>query len=278
MNIATVIGIISGLGILSFATFMSTDSVMAFINLPGFAIVLGGTVAATFICYPLKEVLLVFKVFIVALQREELPTGNYIGELVYLAKKASGKGKIHLERELTGIENYFLQDGLQMLVDGYGKAEIKEIMDVRIQNACEQEMATAGIVRTMAKFSPAFGIIGTLIGLISMMQAMGNDIQAIGPGMATALTTTLYGILLANMIFLPIAVKVENRINERMVLMAVIRDGILYIREKTPAAIVMHKLKSYLPPRRWSSIRARRSGPRPARPAVAKPRKDGAPS
>ncbi len=273
MNIATVIGIISGLGILSFATYMSTDSIMAFVNFPGFSIVLGGTIAATFICYPLKEVLLVFKVFIAALQREELPTGNYIAELVFLAKKASAKGKIHLEKELSGIENYFLQDGLQMLVDGYGKEEIREIMDVRIQNTCEQEMATAGIVRTMARLAPAFGIIGTLIGLISMMQAMGGDIESIGPGMATALTTTLYGILLANMIFLPIAVKVENRINERVILMSVIRDGILYIREKTPAAIVLHKLKSYLPPRRWSSIKGRALARPALKPAAAQARR-----
>ncbi|MBU0988175.1 MAG: MotA/TolQ/ExbB proton channel family protein, partial [Proteobacteria bacterium] len=178
MNIATVIGILFGLGILSFATYQSTDSIMVFLNLPGFAIVLGGTIAATFICYPLKEVLQVFRVFIIALQREDLPIGNYISELVYLAKKSSTKGKIQLEKELSGIENYFLQDGLQMLLDGYGKDDIKEIMDVRIQNTYEQEISSAGIFRTMAKFAPAFGIIGTLIGLISMMQAMGADIKA----------------------------------------------------------------------------------------------------
>lgn len=144
-----------------------------------------------------------------------------------------------------------------MLVDGYDKETIREVMNNRIKNTYEQEMSSASIFRTMAKLAPAFGIIGTLIGLISMMQAMGTDIEGLGPGMATALTTTLYGILFAHMIFLPIAIKVEKRIEERIILMSVIRDGVLYMKEKTPSAIVMHKLKSYLSPRRWASIRRR---------------------
>lgn len=96
MNIATVVGIIFGLAILSFATFTSTDSIRIFFNPPGIAIVLGGTIAATFICFPLKEVLRVFQVFLIALKREELPIGNYISEIVYLAKKVTTKGTIRL--------------------------------------------------------------------------------------------------------------------------------------------------------------------------------------
>ncbi len=87
-----------------------------------------------------------------------------------------------------------------------------------------------------------------------MMQTMGDDISRIGPAMATALTTTLYGALFANMIYTPIATKVERRVEERTILMCVIRDGILFIKDKTPAPIVMDKLKGYLPPRSWSSI------------------------
>jgi chemotaxis protein MotA len=257
VNIATIIGIIFGIAVLSTATYFSTATPMVFVNLPGLAIVLGGTLAATFICYPLREVMRVMHVFFLALGREELPIGAYIDELVRLAKKATTKGKVSLEKSLPGIENQFLRHAVQMLVDGYSKEEIKEILDTRIEQHYEQEMSSAGIYRTMAKLAPAFGIIGTLIGLIGMLQAMQGDIRAIGPSMATALTTTLYGVLLANMICLPIAIKVEKRIEERVILMAVIRDGILFIQEKTPAAIVLDKLRAYLPPRRWSSIKAR---------------------
>jgi chemotaxis protein MotA len=257
VNIATVIGIVFGITILGFATYFSTDSVGVFINAPGLAIVLGGTLASTFICFPLKEVMRVFNTFLIALKREELPTDNYIEEIVHIAREASTRGKIHLEKALPGIENEFLQSAIQMLVDGYSREEIKEILETRIEQTFQQEMSSAGIYRTMSKLSPAFGLIGTLIGLIGMMQSMSGGLANLGGHMAVALTTTLYGILFAHLIFLPIAIKVEKRIEERVILMCVIRDGTLFIKDKTPAAIVLDKLKAYLPPRRWSSIERR---------------------
>jgi len=172
VNIATVIGIVFGIAILSCATYFSTDSAGVFINIPGLAIVLGGTLASTFICFPLKEVMRVFNTFLVALRREELPTDNYIEEIVSIARQASTRGKIHLETALPGIENEFLQSAIQMLVDGYSREEIQEILDTRIEQTYQQELSSAGIYRTMAKLSPAYGLIGTLIGLIGMMQSM----------------------------------------------------------------------------------------------------------
>lgn len=254
MNIATVIGIVFGVAILGFATYLSTDSAGVFVNFPGLAIVLGGTLASTFICFPLKEVMRVSNTFLTALKREELPTDHYIEAIVSIAREASSRGKIHLEQALPGIENEFLQNAVQMLVDGYSREEIKEILDTRIEQTYQQELSSAGIYRTMAKLAPAYGIIGTLIGLIGMMQSMSVGLGNLGAHMAVALTTTLYGILLSNLIFLPIAIKVEKRIEERVILMCVIRDGTLFIKDKTPAAIVLDKLKAYLPPRRWASI------------------------
>lgn len=260
MNIATLLGIVFGVGILTVATYFSTATPMVFVNLPGLAIVVGGTAAATLICFSLREVARVFRTFLLALGREELPIGVYIKEIVELARTASAKGAIHLERSLPGIENQFLKQGVQMLVDGYSRQEIEEILTTALEQHYEQEMSSAGVYRTMAKLAPAFGIIGTLIGLIGMMQSMEADIRNLGPSMATALTTTLYGVFLANMIFLPIAIKVEKRIEERVILMSVIRDGILFINDKTPAPIVLDKLKAYLPPRRWQSVGGSQSG------------------
>ncbi len=255
MNPATILGILCGMAVLAWATLFSTENAAVFLNLPGLAMVLGGVTAATFICYPLKEVMRVFRAFLLALKREELPIGDYVGGLVELAHKASSQGQIALERELPGIENEFLQVALQMLVDGYGRQEMEAILNTRIEQTYDWEMSSAGIFRTMARLAPAFGIIGTLIGLIAMLQSMAVDVALLGPGMAVALTTTLYGILLANLVFLPIAIKVEKRIEERIVLMSVIRDGVLYLKDRTPAGVVLAKLKAYLPARRWASIR-----------------------
>ncbi len=277
MNIATILGILSGAVVLGWATYHSTSDPMVFVNFPGMAIVLGGIAAATFICYPLREVMRVFQVFLLALRREELPIGAYIDEIVKIARAASSRGKVHLENALPGIENQFLRHAVQMLVDGYSREEIKEILDTRIEQSYEQEMSSASIYRTMAKLAPAFGIIGTLIGLIGMLQSMQNNMASLGPSMAVALTTTLYGALLAYVLFLPIAIKVEKLIEERVILMQVIRDGILFIHDKTPASIVLDKLKAYLPPRRWKSIKSggqarQAAAPRPADPAAPRSR------
>lgn len=253
MNIATIFGIIAGIFVLCAATFAATDSAAVFLNGPGLAIVLGGTIAATFICYPLREVARVMGLFVTAFSAEELPIGDYIKDIVAISKKAA-KGEVELEKAIKSTDNEFLRDGLQMLVDGYSKDELEEILNNRIQQYHDQELNAAGIYRTMASLSPAFGIIGTLIGLIAMMQTMGDDVGRIGPAMATALTTTLYGALFANMLYTPIATKVERRVEERAILMCVIRDGILFIKDKTPAPIILDKLKGYLPPRKWSSI------------------------
>ena len=253
MNIATIFGIIVGIFVLCAATYAATDSVSVFINGPGLAIVLGGTIAATFICYPLREVARVMGLFVTAFTAEELPIGNYIKDIVVISKRAA-KGEVELEKAIKATDNEFLRDGLQMVVDGYSKDELEEILNNRIQQYHDQEQNAAGIYRTMASLSPAFGIIGTLIGLIAMMQTMGDDVSRIGPAMATALTTTLYGALFANMLYTPIATKVERRVEERAILMCVIRDGILFIKDKTPAPIILDKLKGYLPPRKWSSI------------------------
>lgn len=261
MNIATIIGIIIGMTIVCVATYFSTESVGVFINLPGIAIVLGGTMAATLICYPLRELGRIFTVFLTALKADELPISNYIKLCVGISKIVSQKGHVHLEKIISGNEtvrgNDILKSGLQMVVDGYSKEEIKAILDNRISQYYEQETSSAGIFRTMARLSPAFGITGTLIGLIGMMQAMGNDIGSLGPAMAVALTTTLYGVLLANMFFLPISIKVEKRVEEVTILMTVIRDGILFVKDKTPPQIVDDKLQGYLPPRRWGGAGSR---------------------
>jgi len=256
MNIATIIGLVFGLGILIVSAFVSSGGDLArFVDIPGVCIVLGGTFASTFICYPLKNVLGVFGTFLQAMKADELPVVNYINSVVRLAKTATQKGQIQLEKELTQIDNFFLQGAIQMLVDGYSKEEIESILNTRIENIYEQEMNGVEILKTMSGFCPGFGIIGTLIGLINMLSAMGTDMSALGGAMAVALLTTLYGVLFSNIFFVPFAVKVEGRLKERVILMNVIRDGVIFIKDKTPSSIVQDKLKAYTAPDNWESIK-----------------------
>ncbi|GAB6040939.1 motility protein A [Endothiovibrio diazotrophicus] len=260
MNIATLLGMISGVAILAWAIFSATGEAGIFLYPQGIAIVLGGVIAATFICYPLRQVLGVFNTFAKVLGREDLPVASYIGEIHYLAQQAVAGGAIKLEKELQGVENYFLKDGLRMLVDRYPEEKLRSIMETSILNARNREQAEADILRTMAKLSPAFGMVGTLIGLIVMFKGMSGGLEAVGPGMATAMMTTFYGLLLAYLLFLPIAVKLERRIEERVVLMTVIMEGLVLVSKKTPPDLVMDELKAYLPPGRWQDITVRKAG------------------
>ena len=258
MNIATVLGALIGMGVLVFATVETTSSTRIFLNTSGMLIVLGGTTAATFICYPLKEVFRVFHVFLSALKREELPLERYIAEIQYLARQASAKGKLRLEREAEGIENAFLQEGLQMVADGLPPEQIRTGLETRIETTYARVMSEASIFRTMARLAPAFGIVGTLIGLVSMLQSMGTgNMEGLGPAMATAFIATLYGCVLANLVFYPIAVKVERRIEERTLAMHLIKEGLLLIAVRTPAELVVDKLRAFIPPRKWAGIRRR---------------------
>jgi chemotaxis protein MotA len=259
MNIATIIGFVLGIAVLVSAILSATGGEAGiFWNPVGLAIVLGGVVAATFICYPLKDVTQVFKSFVKVLGAEDLPVVNYVNEITYLAEKAMGGDTLKLEKELDGVENYFIADALRMLVDGYPEEKLREILQTYIIQMRARELAEAGIFRTMAKLSPAFGMVGTLIGLIVMFQQMNpDDMSGIGPAMAVAMMTTFYGVLLANLIFLPIAIKMERRLDERIVLMSVIQDGIILVANKTPPPMVMDELKAYLPQQAWKNVKGR---------------------
>lgn len=272
MNIATLIGLISGFSILAWSIFSATGDAAIFWDPAGMAIVLGGVIASTFICYPMNAVFGVFGTFGKALRRDDLQATIYISELQHLAQQIMAGGTVKLEKELTETRNYFLKDALRMLVDRYPPDRLRAIMEASIINARERELAEAAILRTMAKFSPAFGMVGTLIGLIVMFKNMGSDLSAIGPAMAVAMMTTFYGLLFAYLIFLPIAIKIERRIDERALLMQIIMEGVILVSKKTPPQLLVDELKAYLPPTRWQDIKPRKGGASGGKAAAAKKR------
>ena len=255
MNRSTLIGALVGFVVLTIAIFLQTRtagiSIFVFWNFLSLLIVLGGVIAATFIAYPFADVLSVMKGFRLAITRDELPVGDYIRG-----------GSARLAGAAEEADNYFLEDGLRMVIDKYPPEEIREIMTSQINHTYHREMGEARIFRTMAKLSPAFGVVGTLIGLVIMMQGLDPTdtamlMKSLGSGMATALLTTFYGVLLSNLIFFPIAVKVEKRTEEKMILMNIIMEGTLLILEKMPPSLVQDRLKAFLPPRKWASIKQR---------------------
>ena len=249
MNKSTLLGIILGIGLVAGAIYLETDDWLIFYNLAGILIVVGGTAAASFLSYPFSDVVGVFRSFFVVLRKEPPRVEDFIKQIMDLVLKARTGGRLALEKEVGGIKNLFLADGIQMLADGYSFREIDEILNERVAFRAEREKKEADILTTMSKYAPAFGMIGTLIGLIVLLSNMTlESMDNIGSGMAVALITTFYGIVLANLIFKPIATKLYTRTEEEVLLMEMIIDSVKMISEGWHPAKVQDYMNSFIKP------------------------------
>ena len=246
MDLASVIGLVVGVGFIIFGI-LSGGSLILFIDIPSILIVCGGTMGATLFHYPLGEIIGVFKVVKKAfLYTEESPVG-IIDTLVDFAETARREGILSLEQKAQNIDDDFLKKGINLAVDGTEPEYIKEIMTTETDYISERHKIGAGIFDSMGSYSPAFGMIGTLIGLINMLASM-DDPSTIGPSMSVALITTLYGAFLANLIFLPIAGKLKARSAHEMLVKELCIEGIMSIQSGNNPRIVEGKLKAFLSP------------------------------
>ncbi|NOX37643.1 MAG: motility protein A [Calditrichaeota bacterium] len=244
MDIATIIGVISGLGLITASIFMGGD-IRIFINIPSMMIVGGGTLAATLIAYPLKEVFGVFKVMMKVFKMEKQDYTRLINELVRLATIAKQQGVLALEAESKKVKHPLLKQGLQMLSDGFPKGTLIKILVGEITTMQERHKVGRQIFTEMGKFAPAFGMIGTLIGLVQMLASL-NDPSTIGPKMAVALITTFYGALLANVVFLPMATKLKRRSEIETIEMKLMIEAMVAIAEGENPKVMVDRLKVFL--------------------------------
>ena len=247
VNPSTLIGVAAGLMMLALVLIFAAEDPALFINLPGLAIVIGGTLAATFISYPLREVLRVARLVGIVFRNERMYSRDDIDEIVRMARLWSRGNIRNVEAELENTRNPFLRTGVQLVIDGASQDEILDLLQWRISRLKAREHAEAQVFRTMASFAPAFGMIGTLVGLINMMFLLGDgDLISIGTQMGVALLTTFYGILLANLVFKPVAVKLERRTETRVVLMNMVLEGISLMAERRNPTLIRETLKSFM--------------------------------
>ncbi len=246
MSIITLAGILLGTFLISVAI-VRGGSALIFLNIDAAFITIGGTIAATLIAYPFKDVRRVLHVARNAFKKDIYPPSQYISTLMSLAHIYRRGGLKKLETEEESLHNRFLRTGIELVVDGYEQRDIHAILEKeRVYFSLRHESGEM-IIRTMAKLAPAFGMAGTLIGLIQMMAVL-NDPQNIGRPLAQAMVSTFYGLLLANLVLLPIAAKLKTRTDNELVLKRVIMDGIGGIhRKENPIKLERH-LNSILPP------------------------------
>jgi chemotaxis protein MotA len=211
-------------------------------------ITVGGTVAATLINYPLHEIRGVLSTVRNAFAFELQTPASMIESLVSYATKARREGILTLESELETAKDPFLIRGVRLAIDGTAPELIKDILTTELSYVESRHSLGQGIFTMMGTYAPAFGMIGTLIGLISMLRSL-EDPSQIGSGMATALITTFYGALMANLIFLPIAGKLRTRTRSEILIKEVIIEGILSIQSGDNPRIVEQKLKAFISPK-----------------------------
>ena len=192
MDLNTIIGGILALLIVVVAMAVGPGGVMIFVHVPSMAIVLGGTIAVTMLAFPLAELKPVLKVMMVAAVRKQATPTEEIERVVQYANLARREGLLALENQLKEVEDPFFAKGIQLVIDGFSADTVRDIMELETEWEGQRHETGRKIMDQMGAFAPAFGMIGTLVGLVQMLQDM-SDPTMIGLGMATALLTTLYG-------------------------------------------------------------------------------------
>jgi chemotaxis protein MotA len=252
MDLGTLLGIVSGFGLVIIAMSMG-GGLGAFINVPSLMIVCGGTMGAVLINYPISDVLGVIKVAKNAFFSEKVKTENIIQKLVEMSKVSRREGILGLEKTLKDIEDPFFVKALTLMIDGIESSKLSELLDTEVEYIEERHRLGAEIFMTMGNFAPAMGMIGTLIGLVKMLMQM-DDPSSIGPAMAVALITTFYGVILANLVFLPISGKLRTRSAQELAAKQLIMSGILSVQSGDNPRMLEQKLHSFVSPKERKTV------------------------
>ena len=247
MDIATFIGILIAGGLVISSIIMGGNGAW-FVNYPSLMIVIGGTMGATLLSYPLSEIMSVFGVAKHVFMHRSQNVNELIKLLVDFAKKARREGILSFEQEVKKLDDPFLVKELQLAIDGMESNAIEDILSTEIQSIEERHKLGAEIFYTMGTFAPAIGMLGTIIGLVQMLMQM-EDPSKIGGPMAIALLTTFYGVLLANLLFLPIAGKLKTRSKQEILISEMVMEGIISIQSGDNPRIVEQKLKAFVSPK-----------------------------
>ncbi|PIE54271.1 MAG: motility protein A [Dethiosulfovibrio peptidovorans] len=246
MDLASVIGISLAL-ILVVGGIVTGGEPGAFINLPSMLITVGGTLGAVIMANPMERIKKLGKVLKIVFFSQSPDMVSLVQTIVSFAEKARREGLLALEADAGELDDEFLSKSIQLVVDGTDPELVKAILDTEISVLEERHQSNKGMFDTMGELFPAFGMLGTLIGLIAMLRNL-DDPDSLGPGMAVALITTFYGSFMANVIALPVSAKLAARSSQETVVRELMVEGVLSIQAGENPRIVEEKLKVFLPP------------------------------
>lgn len=251
MDIATLLGALIAYALVISALLMGVG-IGPYIDIPSVLIVFGGCIGILMMCFPMDNVTGMVKVMLKTMKYPMEDASRLIEQLVEFAVKARRDGILSLESALDDVSDEFLIKGIRLAVDGTEPEVIKDILDTELGYMGERHKGGAGILGALVDYGPAMGMIGTLVGLVAMLQTM-DDPSSIGPAMATALITTFYGAMIANLFAGPLKVKLEYRSGQETLLREIMISGIMAIQAGDNPRIVEQKLNAYLPPKKRKS-------------------------
>jgi chemotaxis protein MotA len=229
--------------------------IMAYIDFPSMLITIGGTVGAVTLSNPSDVLRTLPGAFRTAFFSSDPNLVGMVQTIVSFAEKARREGLLALENDVSDLNDEFLRKSIQLVVDGTDPELVKAILDTEIGVLETRHSSNKAVFDHVAELAPAYGMIGTLIGLIAMLGNL-QDVSALGPGMAVALVTTMYGSMMANMMAIPISKKLAARSAKEIVSMELMVEGILAIQAGENPRIVEEKLKVFLPPKLRSALAA----------------------
>ena len=217
----------------------------AIINLKSAILVLGGTLMSAFLAFPMKTIKELVKSLKAFLRNNETDHEDIVRQIVSLARTARMHGVRALEAEGKKAKNAFVREGIDLVVDGYDRFEIHNIMEKEYELYFSRKESQVSMLNTLAKIAPVLGFLGTIIGLIDVLSNMG-EVGEIGRGMALALLTTFYGLLFSNFLFLPLAKRYSEHNRVEASLLNIILEGIMDICEQKNSHAISYRLESYL--------------------------------
>ena len=243
MDFASFIGIISGLCLIISAIVMG-GGIDSFVNIPGLMIVLGGTVAATLTTFQMKDVISSIRAAIFVFSEQKKDSNDMVAIMVELCALTRRQGLKSLSKLETDSD--FLKKAANLIADGTKEELMRDTLNIEIESLKQRHFIVQDVFRKMAVYSPSFGMMGTLIGLIQMLSELSNP-ETVGPAMAVALLTTFYGMLMATLLFNPIAGKLKQRTLVEVINLEIIFEGAISILQDNNPILVYEKLSSYVP-------------------------------
>jgi chemotaxis protein MotA len=250
MDIATLVGILMGAGMFVFGV-VSSDSIAAlytsFLDIPSVIITIGGSLSGTLACFKLPAFLNGLKSISLPFQEKSTDPAEIIKSIIDLSNVGRKEGLLALEEAANGIEDEFLKKGIMLIVDGTDPELVRGILETDLMCLEDRHKGVIGFWEKWAELGPAWGMIGTLVGLVNMLKKL-DDASAIGPQMAVALITTLYGSLVANWLCNPIASKLKVNNDLEVVNKQIAIEGLLSIQAGENPRVIEEKLKSFLAP------------------------------